>query len=48
MLPAHAGMIPFLTSSSNRIPGAPRVCGDDPDRGPMEDPETECSPRMRG
>ena len=48
MLPAYAGMIPWLRPGAGRRRCAPRVCGDDP-----YDPEDltapiGCSPRMRG
>ena len=30
VLPAYAGMIPPISLSLSGVPGAPRVCGDDP------------------
>ena len=48
VLPAYAGMIPYLSVAVDLVQGAPRVCGDDP-RIKQEMPsEFACSPRMRG
>ena len=48
VLPAYAGMIPSAGVRRGVILRAPRVCGDDPNAGNLNEVRIECSPRMRG
>ena len=48
MLPAYAGMIPNQSLCHKTIGCAPRVCGDDPSIGDLQETVNKCSPRMRG
>ena len=48
VLPAYAGMIPNGTVTLSETSGAPRVCGDDPERTLGATAYYACSPRMRG
>ena len=48
VLPAHAGMIPWLLAACIRVLCAPRACGDDPKLEMPSQAVLQCSPRMRG
>ena len=48
MLPAYAGMIPYVDAPVTYARGAPRVCGDDPHPYSQALATSLCSPRMRG
>ena len=48
VLPAYAGMILQVEDALPDLLGAPRVCGDDPDRNVVYSFLEKCSPRMRG
>ena len=48
VLPAYAGMIPVAQLRAETDRSAPRVCGDDPSIGDLQETVNKCSPRMRG
>ena len=48
VLPAYAGMIRRRQPPHGGLPGAPRVCGDDPWNTAKSISAQQCSPRMRG
>ncbi len=48
VLPAHAGMIPWITARPIVSLSAPRTCGDDPKTHGEVRAKEECSPHMRG
>ena len=48
MLPAYAGMIRFGVLDGESLPGAPRVCGDDPAASWAEPPRDTVLPAYAG
>ena len=48
MLPASAGMIRLMSVASLRLPGAPRIRGDDPLEREYYRHQRKCSPHPRG
>ncbi len=48
LLPAHAGMTPTMTVTTEQTPAAPRARGDDPVEVTLRKLLYSCSPRTRG